>query len=85
MIAELSSRTRRILSLFVALVVALTAGVTVSASHSAQAAPTFKVLAFYNGTWDAAHIDFDRDARAWFPQAAAQYGFSWSRPPTGVY
>ncbi|MEU7782513.1 RICIN domain-containing protein [Micromonospora parva] len=77
MIAELSSRTRRILSLFVALVVALTAGVAVSASRSAQAAPTFKVLAFYNGTWDAAHIDFVKDARAWFPQAAAQYGFSW--------
>ncbi|MEW2432313.1 RICIN domain-containing protein [Micromonospora sp. NPDC047644] len=77
MIAELSSRTRRILSLFVALVVGLTAGVAVSASRSAQAAPTFKVLAFYNGTWDAAHIDFVKDARAWFPQAAAQHGFSW--------
>ncbi|MEV0216537.1 RICIN domain-containing protein [Micromonospora sp. NPDC050695] len=77
MIAELSSRTRRILSLFVALVVALSVGVAVNASRPAQAAPTFKVLAFYNGTWDPAHIDFVRDARAWFPQAAAQYGFSW--------
>ncbi|MGW5581730.1 ThuA domain-containing protein [Micromonospora chokoriensis] len=77
MIADLSTRTRRVLSLFVALVVALTAGVAVSASRSAQAAPTFKVLAFYNGTWDAAHIDFVKDARAWFPQAAAQHGFSW--------
>ena len=77
MIAELSSRTRRILSLFVALLVALSAGLAVNASRSAQAAPTFKVLAFYNGTWDAAHIDFVKDARAWFPQAAAQYGFSW--------
>ncbi|MEV7332269.1 hypothetical protein [Micromonospora sp. NPDC093244] len=63
--------------MFVALVVALTAGVAVTATRGARAAPTFKVLAFYNGTWDAAHIDFDRDARAWFPQAAAQYGFSW--------
>ncbi|NYH40652.1 hypothetical protein HNR22_000379 [Micromonospora jinlongensis] len=77
MIAELSSRTRRIVSLFVALLVALSAGLAVNASRSAQAAPTFKVLAFYNGTWDAAHIDFVKDARAWFPQAAAQYGFSW--------
>ncbi|MGW0218680.1 RICIN domain-containing protein [Micromonospora chokoriensis] len=77
MIADLSTRTRRVLSLFVALVVALTAGVAISASRSAQAAPTFKVLAFYNGTWDAAHIDFVKDARAWFPQAAAQHGFSW--------
>ncbi|MEU7843667.1 RICIN domain-containing protein [Micromonospora sp. NPDC049114] len=77
MIAELPSRTRRILSVFVALVVAVTAGLGLGVARSAQAAPTFKVLAFYNGTWDAAHIDFDRDARAWFPQAAAQYGFSW--------
>ena len=76
-IAELSSRTRRILSLFVALVVALTAGLAVNASRSAQAAPTFKVLAFYNGTWDAAHIDFVKEAAGWFPQAAAQNGFTW--------
>ncbi len=61
----------------VAFVVALSGGLAVNASRAAQAAPTFKVLAFYNGTWDAAHIDFVRDARAWFPQAAAQYGFSW--------
>ena len=35
------------------------------------------MLAFYNGTWDAAHIDFDKEARDWFPRAGAQYGFSW--------
>jgi hypothetical protein len=43
---------------------------------SASAVP-FKVLAFYNGTWDAAHIDFVKEARVWFPNAAAQNGFSW--------
>ncbi|GAB2606856.1 hypothetical protein Aab01nite_02080 [Paractinoplanes abujensis] len=43
----------------------------------AQAAEPFKVLAFYNGTWDAAHIDFDKEAREWFPQAGAQNGFTW--------
>ncbi|MGC4771798.1 RICIN domain-containing protein [Micromonospora sp. DT44] len=63
--------------MFVALVVAVTAGVGLGVARSAQAAPTFKVLAFYNGTWDDAHIDFIKDARAWFPRAAAQYGFSW--------
>jgi hypothetical protein len=42
-----------------------------------HATPTFKVLAFYNGTWDAAHIDFVKEANAWFPNAAAQNGFSW--------
>ncbi|WP_198168034.1 RICIN domain-containing protein [Herbidospora yilanensis] len=45
-------------------------------SPPAQAAP-FKVLAFYNGTWDAAHIDFTKDAKEWFPSAAAQNGFTW--------
>ncbi|XVU26391.1 RICIN domain-containing protein [Actinoplanes sp. CA-054009] len=44
---------------------------------AARAAVPFKVLAFYNGTWDAAHIDFDKEAREWFPQAGAQNGFTW--------
>lgn len=35
------------------------------------------MLAFYNGTWDAAHIDFVKEARVWFPATATQYGFSW--------
>src|ERR1700754_2459078 len=54
----------------------LLAGVTGTAVP-AQAATPFKVLAFYNGTWDAAHIDFDKEARDWFPKAGAQYGFTW--------
>jgi hypothetical protein len=40
--------------------------------------PRFKVLAFYNGTWDAAHISFVQEANQWFPQVAAQNGFSWT-------
>lgn len=40
-------------------------------------APRFKVIAFYNGTWDAAHINFVKEANQWFPQLAAQYGFSY--------
>jgi Trehalose utilisation/Ricin-type beta-trefoil lectin domain len=43
----------------------------------AQAVTPFKVLAFYNGTWDAAHIDFDKEAKEWFPQQGTQYGFTW--------
>ena len=50
---------------------------TVPALGATQATPEFKVLAFYNGTYDAAHIDFDKEANSWFPQAAAQNGFSW--------
>jgi hypothetical protein len=39
--------------------------------------PKFKVLAFYNGTYDAAHINFVAEARQWYPQLASQNGFSW--------
>jgi hypothetical protein len=39
--------------------------------------PKFKVLAFYNGTFDAAHINFVKEARVWYPQLAAANGFSW--------
>ncbi|MEV4755866.1 ThuA domain-containing protein [Micromonospora sp. NPDC049559] len=55
----------------------------------AAAAPAFKVIAFYNGTWDAAHISFVKEANQWFPQIAAQYNFSytatndWSQLNTG--
>jgi hypothetical protein len=48
------------------------------ASVPAQAAPQFKVIAFYNGTWDAAHINFVKEANEWFPQAAAQNNFSYT-------
>lgn len=36
------------------------------------------MIAFYSGTWDAAHISFIQDANQWFPQAGAQYGFSYT-------
>ena len=42
------------------------------------ATPSFKVLAFYRGTWDAAHIDFTKEANVWFPQLATQNGFSYT-------
>jgi hypothetical protein len=71
MLKKLKSR----LALPVAVAAALTTGVV--AIGPAQAASAFKVLAFYNGTWDAAHIDFVAEARQWFPQAAAQNNFTW--------
>ncbi|MFF4653026.1 ThuA domain-containing protein [Streptomyces sp. NPDC001380] len=45
---------------------------------AAHAAPAFNVLAFYGSTNDPAHISFDREANSWFPQAGAQYGFSYT-------
>jgi hypothetical protein len=47
-------------------------------SEAKAAAAQFKVLAFYNGTFDAAHINFVHEANAWFPQLAAQNNFSYT-------
>ncbi len=49
---------------------------TTTFNATAQA-PKFKVIAFYNGTWDAVHISFVKEANQWFPSIAAQYGFSY--------
>ncbi|GAB3817015.1 RICIN domain-containing protein [Kribbella italica] len=43
-----------------------------------QVQATFNVLAFYNGNWDAAHIDFVKEANQRFPQFAAQNGFTYT-------
>ncbi|MFF5085136.1 RICIN domain-containing protein [Actinoplanes sp. NPDC000266] len=59
------------------LIALLAAAAVLVVPTPARAAAPFKVLAFYNGTWDAAHIDFDKEAREWFPQAGAQNGFTW--------
>lgn len=40
--------------------------------------PKFKVVAFYNGTYDAAHINFVHEAIPWFTNLGTQYGFSFS-------
>lgn len=51
------------------------------AAHGAQktsAAAPFNVLAFYNGTWDDAHISFVKEANTWFPQQAAANNFSYT-------
>ncbi|MGW1541304.1 ThuA domain-containing protein [Streptomyces sp. NPDC002309] len=44
----------------------------------APQAPAFKVIAFYNGNYDPAHIDFVKEANVWFPQAAAQNNFTYT-------
>jgi len=40
-------------------------------------APKFKVIAFYTGRNDQAHISFVNEANRWFPQIAARYKFSY--------
>ncbi len=45
--------------------------------QAADTSPQFKVIAFYNGTWDAAHISFVNEANQRFPELASQYNFSY--------
>ncbi len=52
--------------------------VPAATASPARAASTFKVLAFYDGTYDAAHISFDHEANAWFPQQGAANGFTYT-------
>ena len=42
-----------------------------------DAAPRFKVIAFYTGKDDLAHISFVREANQWFPKMAARYHFAY--------
>ncbi|MET8948377.1 ThuA domain-containing protein [Streptomyces sp. NPDC004542] len=53
-------------------------GIQAVPAYSAHAATPFKVIAFYDGTYDAAHISFDHEANTWFPQAGAENGFTYT-------
>jgi hypothetical protein len=66
------SGTLRILALLAILLTAL----SVPRAHAAP--QPFKVLALYNGTYDAAHISFVHEANEWFPEQAAQNGFTYT-------
>jgi type 1 glutamine amidotransferase len=47
-------------------------------TSSAQTpAPSFKVVAFYTGKNDLAHISFVHEANRWFPQMAVKYNFAY--------
>lgn len=39
--------------------------------------PKFKVIAFFTGKEDLAHISFVHEANKWFPQMAAKYNFTY--------
>ena len=41
-------------------------------------APRFNVIAFYDGTFDAAHINFVHEAIKWFPKAAGEHNFAFT-------
>lgn len=65
------------LLLLLAMLLGLSSAPAYSDTKGPQA-PAFKVIAFYNGTWDAAHISFVREANQWFPQTAASNNFSYT-------
>ncbi|MFD4569142.1 ThuA domain-containing protein [Streptomyces sp. NPDC058467] len=48
------------------------------AAQASSAATPFKVLGLYSGTYDAAHIDFEKEANDWFPKQAAANGFTYT-------
>lgn len=55
----------------------LCVAVIISLSLQADGAPTFKVIAFYTGRDDLAHISFVHEANLWFPEMAKKYGFAY--------
>lgn len=72
---RLAARLLLLLALVLGLIAPEHAGPT---SPAAAQAPDFKVIAFSSGTWDAAHIDFVKEANEWFPRTAAQNNFSYT-------
>ncbi|WP_234018185.1 MULTISPECIES: ThuA domain-containing protein [unclassified Streptomyces] len=57
---------------------AVVLGLQATPAHTARAADDFHVLAFYDGTYDAAHINFDHEANTWFAQQGATHGFTYT-------
>ena len=52
-------------------------GIIVRPALAASTDPQFKVIAFYTGKSDQAHISFVREANQWFPKMAKQLNFSY--------
>jgi hypothetical protein len=48
-----------------------------SGLHAQGADPKFKVIAFYTGKEDLAHISFVHEANRWFPKMAVKYDFTY--------
>lgn len=51
--------------------------VAIAHSSMAQKKPKFKVIAFYTGKNDQAHVSYVHEANQWFPKMGADYGFSY--------
>ncbi|MEV6541993.1 ThuA domain-containing protein [Streptomyces sp. NPDC051665] len=73
-----SGSTRAALRILLLLATVLGFAVAPPAAHASTAATPFKVLGLYSGTYDAAHIDFEKEANVWFPQQAAANGYTYT-------
>ena len=73
-----SGSTRVALRVLLLLATLMGLAVTPTAAHASTAATPFKVLGLYSGTYDAAHIDFEKEANVWFPQQAAANGYTYT-------
>ena len=77
-------RPRRSRALVLVAALAVAAGCS-HATASRGAEPAFRVLAFFTGKQDQAHISFLGEAVRWFPKQASAHGFAfdttsdWSR------
>ncbi|MCZ4602666.1 ThuA domain-containing protein [Streptomyces sp. Lzd4kr] len=49
-----------------------------SAAPNTPNGKPFNVLAFYNASFDQAHIDFDHEANSWFARMATENGFTYT-------
>ena len=52
-------------------------GLAWSSLRANEAPPAFKVIAFYTGKNDLAHLSFVREANRWLPAVAAKHHFSY--------
>jgi hypothetical protein len=59
------------------LVVLLLISLSVSTANAQNKEAKFKVIAFYTGKEDKAHVSFVHEANAWFPKMAARHNFSY--------
>jgi hypothetical protein len=64
--------------IFLKLVLVLLIGLCFNNNIIAQSKnPKFKIIAFYTGKQDLAHISFVHEANQWFPKMAAKYNFGY--------
>ena len=67
--------TRSLRHRLLILVLGLCGAITAVAAEAR--APRFRVVAFYNGKVEEAHLSFVREANRWFGETARQDGFSY--------